>query len=157
LISRPQGEGIGTAIGFIDHPVSAVLGRKLPGMKATDAGALDDIPGRLADLDQEGIDVQVLYPTTLLALPFIRDKDYATALCRAYHNYVAARIKGQERLKAVAVVPIQDPRSAIEEMRRAVQELGFVGVMLTPVVGDGRNIKTLDAPEFFPFSRRLTA
>ncbi|MBI3325924.1 MAG: amidohydrolase [Nitrospinae bacterium] len=120
-------------------------------MKATDAGALDDIPGRLADLDQEGIDVQVLYPTTLLAIPFIRDKDYATALCRAYHNYVADRIKGQDRLKAVAVVPIQDPPSAIAEMRRAVQELGFVGVMITPVVGDGHNIKTLDAPEFFPF------
>lgn len=151
LISRPQGEGMGTSIGFIDHPVSPVLGQKLPPMQATDGGALDDIPGRLADLDQEGIDVQVLYPTTLLAVPFIRNKDYATALCRAYHNYVADRIKGQDRLKAVAVVPIQDPSSAIEEMRRAVLELGFVGVMITPVVGDGHNIKTLDAPEFFPF------
>lgn len=151
LISRPAGEGRGTSIGFIDHPVSSVLGRKLPQMQATDGGALDDIPGRLADLDQEGIDVQVLYPTTLLAIPFIRDKDYAMALCRAYHHYVAGKLKGQERLRAVAVVPIQDPPSAIAEMRRAVKELAFVGVMITPVVGDGHNLKTLDAPEFFPF------
>ena len=150
LISRPQGPGMGTAIGFIDHPVHPVLGNKMPKMIATDNGALEDIPGRLADLDQEGIDLQVLYPTTLLAIPFITDKDYATALCRAYHNYVADRIKGCDRLRAVAAIPIQDPSSAIEEMRRAVTELGFVGVMVTPVVGDGLGYKNLDHPDFFP-------
>ncbi|MCH7725719.1 MAG: bifunctional phosphoribosylaminoimidazolecarboxamide formyltransferase/IMP cyclohydrolase, partial [Planctomycetes bacterium] len=31
---------------------------KMPKMVATDNGALDDIPGRLADLDQEGIDLK---------------------------------------------------------------------------------------------------
>ena len=150
LISRPQGPAMGTSIGFIDHPMHPVLGNKMPKMLATDNGALDDIPGRLADLDQEGIELQVLYPTTLLAVPFINDKDYATALCRAYHNYVADRIKGCERLRAVAAIPIQDPSSAIDEMRRAVTELGFVGVMVTPVVGDGQGYKTLDHPDFFP-------
>jgi predicted TIM-barrel fold metal-dependent hydrolase len=151
LIPRPAGEGVGVAIGFIDHPSHPVLGNKLPNMRAKDNGALDDISGRLADLDQEGITVQVVYPTTLLAAPFIRDKDYAAALCRAYNNYVSNRIRGQERLRAVAVVPIQDPPVAIAEMRRAIQELGFVGVMITPVVGDGHNIKTLDHPDFLPF------
>ena len=150
LISRPQGPGMGTSIGFIDHPVHPTLGNKMPKMLATDNGALDDIPGRLADLDQEGIDLQVLYPTTLLAIPFINDKDYATALCCAYHNYVASRIKGCDRLRAVAAIPIQDPSSAVEEMRRAVTELGFVGAMVTPVVGDGPGYKTLDHPDFFP-------
>ena len=150
LVSRPQGPGMGTSIGFIDHPEHPVLGSKMPKMLATDNGALEDIPGRLADLDQEGIDLQVLYPTTLLAIPFFSDKDYATALCRAYHNYVAERIKGEPRLRAVAVVPLQDPSSAVQEMRRAVTELGFVGVMVTPVVGDGSNYKHLDHPDFFP-------
>jgi len=150
LISRPQGPGMGTSIGFIDHPVHPVLGSKMPRMVATDNGALEDIPGRLADLAQEGIDLQVLYPTTLLAIPFINDKDYAAALCRAYHNYVASRIKGCDRLRAVAAIPIQDPSSALEEMRRAVTELGFVGVMVPPVVGDGNNYKHLDHPDFFP-------
>ena len=150
LISR-MGPGQGVAIGFIDHPTHPVLGNKLPQMKAKDNGALEDIGGRLADLDQEGIDVQVLYPTTMLAAPFWRDKDWATAMCRAYNNYVATRIKGQERLKGIAVVPIQDPQAAIVEMRRAIMELGFVGVMITGVVGDGNNVKTLDHPDFFPF------
>jgi len=151
LIGRPPGPGMGVSTGFIDHPVHPVLGNKLPHMKAKDNGALEDIDGRLADLDQEGIDIQVLYPTSMLAAPFFRDKDWAAAMCRAYNNYVASRIKGQGRLKGVAVVPIQDPPAAIAEMRRAISELGFVGVMVTGVVGNGNNVKTLDHPDFFPF------
>jgi len=150
LISR-MGPGQGVSVGFIDHPAHPVLGHKLSAMKAKDNGALDDIPGRLADLDQEGIEIQVIYPTTMLAVPFWRDKDWAAAMCRAYNNYVANRINGQPRLKAVAVVPIQDPPAATQELRRAITELGFLGVMITGVVGDGNNIKTLDHPDFFPF------
>lgn len=151
LLSRPMGPNTGAGIGFIDHPDHPVLGRKLPAMQARDNGALEDIPGRLADMDLEGIDLAVLYPTLMLGLPFFRDKDLAAALARAYNNYVASRLKGHEdRLRAAAVVPIQDPSAAIEEMRRA-QQLGLVAVMVTGVVGDKNNTKTLDQEEFFPF------
>ncbi|MCL6563677.1 MAG: amidohydrolase [Firmicutes bacterium] len=151
LLSRPMGPNTGAGIGFIDHPDHPVLGRKLPAMRARDNGALDDIAGRLEDMDQEGIDLAVLYPTLMLGLPFFRDKDLAAALARGYNNYVANRLKGQEgRLRAAAVVPLQDPPAAIEELRRA-KSLGFVAVMVTGVVGDGNNTKTLDQEEFFPF------
>ena len=45
LVSRPQGPGMGTSIGFIDHPKHPVLGSKMLKMLAKDNGPLEDIPG----------------------------------------------------------------------------------------------------------------
>src|SRR5688500_2378193 len=40
----------------------------------------------LADNDQEGIDLQILYPTLGLSIGEIREPEYQAALCRAYNN-----------------------------------------------------------------------
>lgn len=141
-----------TSLGFIGRLVHPILGNKMPKMPATDNGALEDIPGRLADLDQEGIDLQMLYPTTLLAVPFINDKDYAAVLCRAYHNYVADQIKGSPRLKAVASLPSRDPSSAVEEMR-GDHRAGVCGRHDDPCGGGRRGLQGLGPPRFLPSVR----
>lgn len=110
--------------------------------------SLDDVEGRLKDLDLLGVDVQVVYPTALTWVSDVEDKDLATAVCRAHNNYVADRCrKAADRLKGVALVPIQDPPAAIEEMRRAVKELGLVAVTIPGIVGN----RPLHSPEFYPF------
>src|SRR5687768_15669928 len=43
----------------------------------------------LADNDQEGIDLQILYPTLGLNIGEIREPEYQAALCRAYNNWVS--------------------------------------------------------------------
>ena len=69
----------------------------------------------LADNAQEGIDLQVIYPTGGLMLTRVRERDYAIALCRAYNDWLydwCAIDRG--RLKAVALVPLHaDTRAAI--------------------------------------------
>ncbi len=80
---------------------------------------LDDIPGRLADMDRMGVDVQVIFPTF-----FIR---YGTnnpvaeqALTRAYNRWIAARCaESNGRLRWAAVLPLLDPDMAVEELRWA--------------------------------------
>lgn len=110
--------------------------------------SLDDVEGRLQDLDLLGVDVQVVYPTALAWVADVEDKDLAAAICRAYNHYVADRCrKAPERLKGVALVPIQDPPAAIEEMRRAVKELGLVAVTIPGIIGN----KPLHSREFYPF------
>src|SRR5207245_5688782 len=51
-------------------------------------------------------------------------------------------VKVSPRLKAVALLPVQDPQAAAQELRRAVRELGHVGAMLAAdgshVLGDER-------------------
>jgi uncharacterized protein len=124
-----------------------------PQMQARDM-TLDDVPGRLADMDALGIDVQVVFPTALVWVLDVADHDLATALCRAYNNYVAEQCRqAPERLKGVALVPLQDPVAAAEEARRAVRELGHAAVLVPGMVGN----ETLDLPKFEPFFETIAA
>jgi predicted TIM-barrel fold metal-dependent hydrolase len=55
-----------------------------------DLGRDPDTPHEMmADMDQEGIDLAFLYPTTALRIGEIRETDYQTALCRAYNDFLA--------------------------------------------------------------------
>lgn len=116
-----------------------------PGMTLDDIGQLDptvphalnpgvwDPTARLADMDMLGVDRAVVYPTLLNEyLPQIRDREAAVVLCRAYNDWVQEFAQeGQGRLHAVAVVPLQEPDAALEELNRA-HENGFAAVLLRP-------------------------
>lgn len=86
-------------------------------------------------LEKTGIASSVLYPTAGLAHSLVRDPEWAIALARAYNDWMAARYTAQsDRLRAVALLPLQDPAAAADELRRAVLERGAVGGVL-PAVG----------------------
>ncbi|MDA1036008.1 MAG: amidohydrolase family protein [Chloroflexi bacterium] len=80
---------------------------------------LEDIDGRLADMDRMGVDVQVLFPTF-----FIRygtsNPDAEVALTTTYNRWIAERsTKSGGRLRWTAVLPWLDVDRGIEEMRWA--------------------------------------
>ncbi len=86
---------------------------------------------QLAAMDQDGIDVMVLYPSLCLGIGQARDRGFGPALSRAYNNYLRDFCAANpERLKFVAVLAPQDVEPAAAEMRRAVNELGAIGAML---------------------------
>jgi predicted TIM-barrel fold metal-dependent hydrolase len=110
-------------------------------------GTLGDAAGDaetwLRVMDKHGIEQVVLYPTLGLFMSFLKDPIWAVALCRAYNTLMAEEfIKKSPRIKAVALLPVQDPDAAAQEVRRAVRELGHSGVMLAAdgnhVLGDAR-------------------
>jgi uncharacterized protein len=103
---------------------------------------------RLKDMDEEGIDTAVLYGTLSSALPLMtEDAEYSAALCRAYNNWLADYCQADShRLKGIAILPYQDMEEAKRELRRAVKDLGFVGVHVPPIIFG----KTLDSPDFYP-------
>jgi uncharacterized protein len=102
---------------------------------------------QLADLDQEGIDVQVIYPTNLSnnANP---DTPRALEWARAYNDWLAEFCAvNPNRLKGVATIALQDVDVAVREVRRAVEELGHVAVMMPTNVMD----RDIGRQEFWPF------
>lgn len=109
-----------------------------------------DPNARLVDMDAEGIDRAVLYPTSMLT--WVDDAALFGAACRAYNNwlrdYCAA---APDRLYGVAIVPLQDIDAAIAEMRRSIEDLGFKAVMLRPAAY--RGLKKLNHPDYDPFWR----
>jgi uncharacterized protein len=112
-------------------------------------GMVDPVQ-RLKDMDIEGIDTAVLFGTSpFLSLPFVEDKDLASAIARVYNNWLAGYCKTDpRRLKGVALTAIQDPVEAVKELRRAVEELKFVAVAAPPTSASKKN---LDDPDLYPF------
>ena len=97
----------------------------------------------LKALDRGGMEMAVLYPTLGLFMSFLHDRQWAVALCRAYNSFMHEEFtRKSPRLKAVALLPLQDPAAAAMELRRAVRELGCVGAMLAAdgahVLGEAR-------------------
>lgn len=106
-----------------DRSVRGTLGASAPDAKSW-----------LGALDRGGVDTTVLYPTGGLSIGWIREPDFAVALCRAYNDFFHHEfILKSPRLKGVSLLPLQDPDAAVAELRRA-HGLGCVGAML-PAVG----------------------
>jgi len=102
-------------------------------------------------LDEVGIESTVLYPTAGLAFGMIQDPTWATALARAYNNWFTDRFhRVSPRLRAVALVPLQDVPEAVKELRRAVTELGMVGAVLPANCAELGVRKGLGHPDFWP-------
>src|SRR6266545_5744417 len=100
-------------------------------------------------LDDVGIEWTAVYPTSGLAVGRIVSVDWAIAACRAYNNWLHERyVNVTPRVKGVALIPLQDPQAATEELHRAVTELGMVGAMLP---SNGEGIKShLGDPIYYP-------
>jgi predicted TIM-barrel fold metal-dependent hydrolase len=104
------------------------------------AGAFEP-DARLVDMDAEGIDVAVLYPTIGLGFWGITDVDAAVAIARAYNDWLAGYCAtAPERLHGAAMVPFQSPPDAVRELRRAREELGLDAVFVRPNPCLGRSI-----------------
>jgi predicted TIM-barrel fold metal-dependent hydrolase len=98
-------------------------------------------------MDREGIDHQVIYGSITLAFSSLVDPELALALCRAYNDYIHDDCAGHaDRLHPVAVLPLQDPAAAAEELRRCVEELGMVAVSVAPNLPQPHP----EAPDRFP-------
>ncbi|MFQ5932476.1 MAG: amidohydrolase family protein [Nitrospiraceae bacterium] len=84
-----------------------------------------------AFLDKTGVEQAVMFPSEGLSVGFFQQADYAVLVCRAFNDYVADRYrKVDKRLHPVGLIPMQDVKAAVAELRRAVLELGLKGIML---------------------------
>jgi predicted TIM-barrel fold metal-dependent hydrolase len=93
-------------------------------------------PGDWVEFLQElDLRATVLYPTAGLAYGRIVNRDWALAATRAYNDWLYnTYLTVSPRFKGMALIPLQEPEAAVEELRRAVNELGMCGAML-PATG----------------------
>ena len=112
---------------------------------------------RLLDMDEQGVDVQILYPTIggqLLGCEF-EDEELLLACCRAYNEWSRSYCEySPERLRWAAMLPMQSPALAIEEARRAA-EAGCGSYYLRPNPMKDRNLCHPDYEPLFAEIERL--
>ena len=97
---------------------------------------------RLQDMDEQGVDVQILYPTfagQMLGREF-NDAELLAACCRAYNNWADEYCSANpQRLRSAAILPMQDVDKAVNEANRAAK-LGAVSFYMRPNPVDGSSI-----------------
>ncbi|MGH7935202.1 MAG: amidohydrolase family protein [Candidatus Binataceae bacterium] len=82
-------------------------------------------------LDEFGFDFTVLYPTAGLLVPRIEDEELRRATARAVNMYLAEHFQEfADRMTPAAIIPMQTPDEAIEELEYAVRTLQLKVVML---------------------------
>ncbi len=99
---------------------------------------------RLVDIDKAGVDIEILSNPSM----YIRVDEHSPELCCMVNDALAQSCKRDPgRFKAFANIPFNNMDAALKELSRALDGLGFTGVLITSNVG-GRYLHT---PDFLPF------
>jgi uncharacterized protein len=145
LFPRRVGRGchnLGTPVSYQGRPVRHAQ------RKPDTVGSMEltNLRERLEIIDEEGISLQVLYPTLFLAYPLSCNPAYVTAMCDAYNRWLGDVLSGQKRLKWVGVVNLDDIPASVRQVNEA-KKLGAVGMMILGTAGD----RLLDDPSLLSF------
>ncbi len=138
---------------FVTSDIRAAWASSAIGQEGTDAFDRGEIEERLEDLgrgrialmDESGVDVQVLSVTT----PALHnlEPDVSVILAQRTNDLVAAAIaQHPTRFQGFATLPTAAPADAAQELERCVRRLGLAGAMLCGRTRD----RNLDHPDFLP-------
>ncbi len=128
MATKPQ------VIALEEHYFDAEVRTHVSGLDATNAPRiverLDDLGAlRLKEMDENGIDIQVLSH----ANPSLQKLDAGTAvpLARRVNDRLHEAVQRHpDRFAAFAALPTADPKAAADELERTVTRLGFKGAMI---------------------------
>ncbi len=110
-----------------DIPVDNTRPRQVSGRVAFSLAA-DLGAGRLAAMDLHGVDMQILSYSNVFQLAEPKE---ALTLTRAANDRLAAAVRAHPtRFRAFAMLPLQIPEAAAEELERMVTEHGFIGAVI---------------------------
>ena len=104
---------------------------------------------RLADMDEIGVDIQLLSPTVSF-YQYDNELETTKAIARECNDSIVEMIEQHPtRFSGIGTLPMQDVPSAIAELERVMGDLHLKGA----IINDHVNGRTYDEPEFLPFFR----
>ncbi len=134
---------IDIAARLIDRDLAELTRFRAPGAGLSPEEMIDQ-------LDQAGIDMQILSPAALL--PAVNRREHATEAASATNDIYAEFVhRYPAHFAAFGVVPLPHVDEAIEEAARCLDELDAVGIAVGCSVAD----RELDDPAFEPFWQEL--
>jgi len=114
---------------------------------------LDVQEKRIGFMDEFGVEMMIL-SLNAPAIQAIPNSDLAVETAQRSNDILAEEInKRPERFAGLAALPMQDPDSAIKELKRCVEELKFVGILVNGFsqIGDPDTAVYLDLEMYRPF------
>lgn len=137
---------------YLDPEVDEKTGHRAGGSPAARAKLVDLGELRLREMDEAGIDFQVLSHCPPGAQVF--DAETAAAQARSVNDRLHDTVKAQpDKFAAFATLPLRDPAGSAKELDRCVDRLGFKGAMVHGLT-DGLFI---DDQRYWPIFERAEA
>jgi uncharacterized protein len=138
----------------IRNPAATAAAANAPSVVADAADKMTDIGnGRLADMDRNGITVQVLSKAGVHITPSADQFDgkEAVAFAQKFNDGFAEKISERpDRFAAFAHLAASIPEAAADELERTVTEFGFKGALISGTIRGA----FLDDPKFAPLLAR---
>jgi predicted TIM-barrel fold metal-dependent hydrolase len=133
--ARTEAGGLAGTAGFTDEDVDRVRNREIRYTDTRPSGWTADL--RLHDMDTDGIELSVLYPTFMLGLQSVKDVDFGRVQARAYNEWCSAHLaSGQGRLFGAGALPpmheAADVQAVADEIRYVASLPGMVSVFMRP-------------------------
>ena len=142
--------GMGRPLGIIDPKEPADLGSTSANKPGT-RSYIDplDAQGRLLDMDDEGIDTMVIFPSTMNFYSALDDVGLEAGIYQGYNRWMTDFCSTSPRLRFVAPVSMRHIETGVQEMLRAAEDPSVVGFFTSTHMDD----KQLDHPDFHPLWR----
>jgi len=93
-----------------------------------------EIPGRLIDMQEEGIDAEIVFPSQGLFIYLLDDPDAELASARLYNDWHADFFKDHtEIFVRCGILPVRDFKNTVAEIKR-LAGMGFTSAMLPSLI-----------------------
>jgi len=103
---------------------------------------------RLIDMEKDGIDAELIYPSMGLVNYLIEDAEAELISARAYNDWILDHFKGHlHQFVPAAIIPVRNLDNALEELKR-IDEMGYTAAMLPVVPCEG--IPKYNMPDWDP-------
>lgn len=143
--NKPEPLGLVTCVGT--HPEDLKWTGKKYGVNIHPS--CHDGAARLAVMDEDGVDAEMLYPPQRAMLTFMKNKDVGAHLAgiRAYNRWLKDGFcaPDPERLIGIFQIPNVGIETAVAELERAMKE-GYRGVAISAWPSGGENLSAGDDP-----------
>jgi predicted TIM-barrel fold metal-dependent hydrolase len=109
-----------------------------------------EIAGRLLDMEMEGIDAEIVFPSLGLTAFLIENPEAELATAQVYNNWLNGLLSPYpEKFVRCGILPVRDFRSTVAEIRRLAQ-LGFTSAMLPSLIEATSGLPFYSSEEWDP-------
>ena len=128
-------EGVADPINFGMNACAGIEPERMRGWVRFEdirAGGYDPA-ARLVEIDRDGVDAEVLYPTPRLNAAIVanHDAEYHEAMVRAYNDWLSEYVAyAPARFGGLAVIPNRGVEGAVAEIERVVDRPGIRGFVM---------------------------
>ena len=128
-------EGVKDPINFGMNACAGLSPEEMKGWARFDEirhGGWDPV-ARIVEMDEDGVDAEVLYPSPRLASAIVANKDveYHNVMIRAYNDWVSEYVEyAPDRFGGLVILPNRGAEGAVAELERVIDRPGIRGVQI---------------------------